>query len=378
VNNSSNNSSHPHDDREIERLLRAVEADSIVEGEAVAAMRLDRAALRSALKVDLASPLPTHRAAQFSQAVRDEIDRGLLADLTRGAPLQDHLPVSMVKPVRRSSREAWASGAGSWRVSRALAIAATLSLVAGVAWLAMLRPSSPGGTLASSTTKQPGGPRELPSWATLPPFTPNTNLPAIATGQSPTNTPGADAALEPTFTRDAATALAWAKRGVLAVRITTDSPRRDRERLDTFAQVSSSAARWTLSTSTPSGIAAVPVRPWPINTGLADSRDSGFAANAQPETAALASFGLSLRPTTEALESARADLEGSLAGTVVFERVDALAAFAERPQPEPAPDSAADVLWWRKPVSQWSPRLRVPVLVEFGVPDRGPAFNPAK
>jgi hypothetical protein len=378
VNTNGNIPPHPRDDLEIERLLRAVESDGSVEVEAVAAMGRDRAALRSALRVDLASPLPAHRAAQFSQAVRDEIDRGLLADLSRGVPLQDHLPVSMAKPTRRTSREAWASGAGSWRVSRALAVAATLSLVAVVAWLAMLRPSSPGGTLASSTPNGPGGPRELPSWATLPPLMPNTNLPAIASGQGPTSTPGADAALEPTFTRDAATALAWAKRGVLAVRITTDSPRRDRERLDTFAQISSSAARWTLSTSTPSGIVAVPVRPWPINTGLADSRDSGFAANAQPETAALASFGLSLRPTTDALESARADLEGSLAGTVIFERVDALAAFAERPQPEPAPDSAADVLWWRKPVSQWSPRLRVPVLVEFGVPDRGPAVQPGK
>jgi len=380
VNTSGNNSSRQHSDQEIERWLRAVELETAQvgtgESDSVGSMRRDRAALQSALRADLEIPMPARRAAQFSQIVRDEIDRGLLADLSTGAPLQDHLPVSMVKPARRHSREMWASRSDSWRSTRLMAIAATLALVGGVAWLAMQRPTSPTGTLASGANK---GPRELPSWATLPVRPTNQNDQVISKGPGPLVLPSdAVPALEPTYTRDAATALAWAKRGVLAVRITTDSPLRDRERLDSFAQHASRTARWTLSTSAPSGIAAVPTRPWPINTGLADSGEVGFAANKHPDTATLASFGLTLRPTTDAIEAARTDLEQSLAGVVIFERVDALASFAERPQTEPTPDSALDILWWKKPASQWSPRLRVPVLVEFGTPDRAPAAKPSK
>lgn len=392
----SNNFAQPGDDQQIARLLHAIESgqagagqagqsDEFVSGTAsgsgdgIQAMRQDRAALRSALKADLETPLPAQRQAQFAQLVRDEIDRGLLADLSTGAPLQNHLPISLVKPVRRTSHHAWSSPVDSKRLTRFFAVAATLSLFAGVAWLAMQRPAPSRGPLVSGSS---GGPRELPSWATLPAHPARAIDPATPALAARFDEPSdSTSMLEPTFTRDSATALAWAKRGVLAVRITTDSPRRDRERLDNFAQASSRTDRWSLSTSPPPSIGAIPARPWPIETGMAGISESGFTANARPDSATLAAFGLMLRPTTDAIESARAALEDSLAGTVIFERVDTLAAFAERPQPEPAPDSAIDILWWTKPASEWSPRIRVPVLVEFGTPERKsavPGSAPAK
>lgn len=388
MKSDGHNLPHPHTDQVIDALLRATESNEPIDQlgevaggtggvrrETVAAMRRDRAALRAALAADLGKALPAHRVRQFTQVVRDELDRELLADLSKGVPVSDRLPISKFAPVRAGRL----SSSGSWRVSRVMAMAATLALVGGVAWLAMQRPSTPGKTLGSSAS---AGPRELPEWAVLPPARPDAVLPPIASGLERTSTvQGTDAALEPMFTRDAATALAWAKRGVLAVRITTDSPRRDRERLDNLARASTRTDRWSLSTSAPPGIEAIPARPWPIETGMAGASEGGFVPSVRPESATLAAFGLMLRPTTEAIESARDALEESLAGAVIFERVDTLAAFAERPQPEPAPDSAMDILWWTKPASQWSPRVRVPVLVEFGTPEPGaaaPRSAPAK
>ncbi len=333
-------------------------------------MRLDRAALRAALKADLAVSVPAARAAQFSQAVRDEIDRGLLADLSKGALVEDHLPVSKVAPIRRSSHHGWVPRQNSWRLTRVTALAATFALVGGVAWLAMQGPVKPSGSLARGTNATP---QELPSWAVLPPRTAQADERKREMPGAVAEAGRADGATEPLVTRDAAKALAWAKRGVLAVRITTNSPRRDRERLDALTQAATRASRWTLSTSAPSGFAAIPARPWPIDVTLADGNDSWPASAKHPDTATLANFGLTIRPTTDAVDAARNTLERSLAGIVVFERVDALAPFAERPQAEPTPDSAMDVLWWKKPASQWSPRLRIPVVLEFGTSPSAPA-----
>lgn len=363
MSTSGNTPSHTPDDHEIARLLHAVEAESAIGAQAgnanVHAMRRDRLALRSALKADLSSPLPSSRAEEFSQAVRDEIDRSLLNDLSTGVAVHDHLPVSMVKPVRRAS---WASGHDAWRPTRIFAIAATLALVGGVSWLAMQRPPA-----FRSPAVTGNSPRELPSWAILPPRSADTPTESVAPSPDAVETP-ALARAEPMVTRDPSVALAWAKRGVLAVRIVTDSPRRDRERLDLLAHASGRAAPWALSASVPPGFTTVPTHPWPINTALADSSEGALFTQKRPDTATLAAFGLTLRPTSAAIDAARSEIEASLVGTVSFERVEGLAPFAEGPQSEPAPDSAADVIWWKKPVGQWSPRLRVPVLVEFGTP----------
>lgn len=350
-------------------MLRAIEAEKAPGSPAVEQMRRDRVALRAALAADLASPIPARRANQFAQAVRDEIDRGLLADLSTGTPLEYHPPMPSMLASRNRPRGPGFTRADSWRTARVMALAATVALVGGVAWLAMVRPGTSGGTLASGTTQSP---RELPGWAILPdklPELPTTTNADVALANTPTL--AADAAAEPSVTRDPATALAWAKRGVLAIRIVTDSPKRDRERLLAISQRQPRAARWALSATAPAGLAVIPTHPWPIDTRLADSNYA--SAPKQPETASIAAFGLTVRPTVEVLDAACNDLERIIAGAVVFERVDGLAEFTEGPQAEPTPDTAMDIIWWKKPASQWSPRLRVPVLVEFGRPEREPS-----
>lgn len=358
MNTSRGNPAQQPSSEEVARLLEAIEVEREGGGAEVEAMRADRAALLAGLRGDFTVPLPAHRAAQFAQVVRDEIDRSLLSDLSAGAPLVYQPPDLLPR-------------SGAWKITRIAAIAATVALVGGIAWLALLRPGAQRQTIASGTNSPGPLPRELPSWAILPEQVPEAHAPKIATepprvARSNPNTPQ-----EISSTRDAGIALAWAKRGILAVRITTDSPGRDLERLETFAQRHSREARWLLSTSAPAGLASIPAHPWPIDMRLADSRDSSMPA--RPEIATIAGFGLTVRPTTDALEAVRDDLERTLAGAVVFERVDGLAAFAHGPVAEPAPESAMDVLWWKKPASQWSPRLRLPVLLEFGTPAREPA-----
>lgn len=349
---------------EIARFLRAVESEREGGGAEVDAMRRDREALRNALQQDFAAPLPARRAAQMAQVVRDEIDRALLSDLSAGAPLAYQPPDLLQRTPRFSS----------WNAARVGALAATIALVGGIAWLAFQRPSQPRRVLASAQNSPGTSQRELPSWAILPEQTPATRAPQIATAPqgAARNTPG-DEVHEPQSSRDASIALAWAKRGVLAIRITTDSPGRDIERLGTFAQRRSREANWLLSTSAPSGLASIPPHPWPIDMRLADSRESSGSASRTPETATVAGFGVTVRPTADALESLRDELERTLAGAVVFERVEGLAPHAEGPVAEPAPESAMDVIWWKKPAAQWSPRLRLPVLLEFGTPMREPA-----
>ncbi|MBX3387872.1 MAG: hypothetical protein KF691_00305 [Phycisphaeraceae bacterium] len=362
MSTNHDNPARQYSSEEVARMLRAIEVESEAVGAEVEAMRRDREELRAALRQDFATPLPARRAAQLSQIVRDEIDRSLLSDLSAGAPLVYHPPDLL----RRSPRF------GSWRFTRIAAVAATVALVGGIAWLALQRPAVPRQTIVSGTNASGSSPRELPSWAILPERAPNaeTPKPALEPRRVARANPE-ETTQESHSTRDPAIALAWAKRGVLAIRITTDSPGRDLERLEIFAQRHSRDSHWLLSTSAPSGLASIPAHPWPIDMRLADSRDSAMAV--RPESATIAGFGLTVRPTTDSLESVRDDLERTLAGAVVFERVDALAAFAQGPIAEPAPESAADVIWWKKPASQWSPRLRLPVLLEFGTPVRDQA-----
>lgn len=368
----NSNARFPIDDREMEARLRAIEHERSSADHAIEAMRRDRAALRAALATDLVQPIPARRVAEFSNAVRDEIDRRLLADLSRGAAI-DYQPSIPISTASRSGSHI----PGAWWAGKAkplVALAATIAIVGGVAWLAMFRPGSGGTSIGQVASGAEKATRTLPSWAILPERAPGAaqgpDIASVPFRASPTES---DVAIEPMTTRDAATALAWARKGVLAVRITTDSPRRDRERLDTFAQRDLRESRWALSASAPSGASVIPSNPWPIDTRLADSNDSSVLPATPPSTASLAMFGLTVRPTVEAIDAARSELEQVLAGAVVFERVEGLAEFLEAPQSEPAPDSAMDVIWWKKPASQWSPRLRVPVLLEFGTPVRTPA-----
>lgn len=340
---------------EHERLLDVVERAEAASDPRLRRLQLDRAALRAALVADLAGKIPDRHAARLSIAVAEELERGTLAALTRGRDLSDHPPVW--NPTLRAHRNRF-SLAGL-RSSRFAAGAAMLALGAGLLVFALQRPMTRQSRLAD------GGPRELPAWAILPPprehvVTPEPTF--IATIPTPASV------VEVRATRDENLALTWAKRGMLAVRIVTDSPTRDRERVEKLIASGESRENWSLAAAAPSAIAAMSENPWPIDSTLADADAGGFSTTSHPAHATVAKVGLLIRPTAATLAAARDGIERSLVGEVVFERIEAGDDYGGWHEREAQPGSASDIIWWRKPATEWSPRLRVPVLLEFGTP----------
>ncbi|MFO0859856.1 MAG: hypothetical protein U0570_04805 [Phycisphaerales bacterium] len=335
---------------EIEQTLRAIESVGDVTP-AFEAMRRDREQLRLALKADMASPLSSPIRQKLEQAVRDEIDLRLIARLSDGRPLPTPAPVWSLN-VRNTRRLPW---------GRFAAIAATVAVIGSVAWLAMQRPAS--------VRKSPvamGAPRELPSWAVLPPQVdaPSANAGIARVEPQESLKP----ASEPLQTADVKLAMAWARKGMLVVRVTTDSPGRDQERIGSLAQSDRRTSAWSISSQLPAGLASIPSKPWPIDATLAGGDSLGVASRQHPPTATVGAFELALRPTAESLESLRQYIQENLAGSVTFERVDALGELGQQRETASDPTSAADVTWWKKPVGQWSPRVRVPLVLEFGEP----------
>ncbi len=352
----------PDHERRLDEVERAdARADA---GSAAGAMRRDRDALSSALHRDLSRQLTPTLAARFDQAVRDEIDRSLLVNLANGHMIEDHLPVSKVIP--RRDGVLTRIFAGTPRFSRLLAAAACLALVAGVTWLAVRPRATPISTQAAANSDQ----RALPSWAVLPDVQPKQQAiprPIETLARAP-----ADPVQIPTEvreTRDVGLAITWARRGVLVLRATTAAPRRDHERLDHLAARDSYKSQWDLLASFPAGFAMIPSRPWPIDVNLADADERTVKPGPTPATATIAGYNVSLWPTADALEAARDELERNSGVVVMFERVDALAAFATRDSDHGA-RSASDITWWKKPANEWSPRIRVPLLLEFGIPPK--------
>lgn len=324
------------------------------------AMREQRAALRAALKADFARPLSSTLTARFEQSVRDELDCSLLANLATGRPLEDHLPVSTVVPVRpgmfAGARRVWEE----LRFSRSLAAAAMLVIAAGASWLAM-RPATQSSSPSPLATKSS---TELPQWAVLP-NQPKAVQQDLAKPSAAAEKYEAIAVADVRETRDINTALEWTRQGVLAIRIVSDSPRRDRERLSGI--VSDARKRsWQLSASTPVGFDVIPSRPWPIDQTLVDADGRSAQTSTTPLTATVAGFDGTLRPDAEALQSLRDELERNLSCTVIFERVDNLRSYANARETKNVPTTAADVVWWTKPASEWNHRVHVPVVLEFG------------
>lgn len=324
------------------------------------AMREQRAALRAALKADFARPLSSTLTARFEQSVRDELDCSLLANLATGRPLEDHLPVSTVVPVRpgmfAGARRVWEE----LRFSRSLAAAAMLVIAAGASWLAM-RPATQSSSPSPLATKSS---TELPQWAVLP-NQPKAVQQDLAKPSAAAEKYEAIAVADVRETRDINTALEWTRQGVLAIRIVSDSPRRDHERLS--GMVSDARKRsWQLSASTPAGFDVIPSRPWPIDQTLVDADGRSAHTTATPSTATIAGFDGTLRPDVEALQSLRDELERNLSCTVIFERVDDLVPYANARETKNVPTTAADVVWWTKPASEWNHRVHVPVVLEFG------------
>ena len=332
---------NPADD---ESLLDAIESDGLLaESSQIRAMRQDRAALRGALKADFARPLPPRVASRLSQALADEFDREALAQLANGRPI----------PIARADLGRSMPTTRAWR--RAVPIAACLALLAGVTWIAF-RPS-PGGRTGGIAS--PSGPSTTPSWAILPdPKPAEVQVTPPRVQEAPVQLA---ASPESTQTRDAATAVIWAQRGVLAVRLVTDSPTRDQERLSALTATRRSS--WRLMPGAPASIAAVAANPWPIDRTFAS--ESPGPTKPTPSTATLQEATLSVAPTAAAFQSFRDDIEKETSATVVFERVEKLSSFAREADPG-APATASDVVWWTKPASEWTPRIKLPLLLEYG------------
>lgn len=330
----------------------------------LAALQRDRAALRDALAVDQAQPLTNAQsvalraavAAAMQDTLRGELDVGALAALGDGAAL----PPDPARRVVHAARPSVLATVGPWLFSRSsLVAAAAVAIVAGAFYLASMSPGArvPASSPLAKSPRDPG----LPSWAVLPdrPATPVRVVPA----------PAASVDQEPaklavvTKTTDAALALTWLREGRLAIRLTTDAPRRDSAKLATMLAEANPASVWSLG-ATDGRDAAVPAKPWPIDTRMADA--DGRATMPRRENARLGAFNLAVRPTADALAVAKESLERATRGGVVFERVDALA--SDGLHLEDAAPSAARLLWWTKSAEHWSRRVRVPMVVEFGSP----------
>lgn len=289
---------------------------------------------------------------------RGEVDLGALAALGDGVAL----PPDPARRVVHRARPGVLATIGPWMLSRrTLAGAAAIALLGGVFYLASMSPGTRGPAV-DAIAQSPRG-SGLPSWAVLPdrPVATPRATPVHEVAAAPTPVRVAAA----TETRDAAVAMTWLREGRLAIRLTTDAPRRDSAKLAGMLAEAKAASVWALAAAD-GREAAVPTRPWPIDTRMADADGRGVMP--ARENARLGAFELAVRPTTEALAAAHDSLERATRGGVVFERVDGLS--AEGVQMEAPTPSAAGVLWWTKPAEQWSRRVRVPMVVEFGTPSK--------
>lgn len=346
--------------------LDAVESSRAALG-SLGAMQRDRAALRAALAAELHRPLSAAQAAVVRSAIdaamreasdRGELDRGVLAALGDGV----ELPPDPSRRVVHRARPGVLATIGPWVFSRrALAGAAAVALLSGVFYLASMSPGTRGPAVESiAPSARSSG---VPSWAVLPdrPVAPPRAKPVTEIAASPAPVRVADVR----ETRDAALAMRWLREGRLAIRLTTDAPRRDGEKLDAMVAEAKAASVWALAPAD-GREAVVPARPWPIDTRMADADGRGVMPARQ--NARVGAFDLAVRPTAEALVSAQESLERATRGGVVFERVDGLG--AEGVRLEALTPSAAGVLWWTKPAEQWTRRVRVPLVVEFGTPSK--------
>lgn len=292
----------------------------------------------------------------MQEAGRGELDMGVLAALSDG----ESLPADPSRRIVRPSRAGVLATIGPWLVSRSsLAAAAAVAIVAGSFYLASMSPNKR--VLPERTTAQSARDANLPSWAVLPERAAVPPRAAEASQAAAAPMPEAIAAI--TSTTDAELAVAWLREGRLAVRLTTDAPRRDGAKLTGMLAQANPASAWSLRT-TDGRDSEVPSKPWPIDTRMADA--DGRSSLTRRESARLGAFTLAVRPTAESLVIAKESLERATRGGVVFERIDSLA--SEGLHFEDAPPSAAGLLWWTKPAEHWARRVRVPLVVEFGAP----------
>jgi hypothetical protein len=136
-------------------------------------MRADRAALRSLTAVSA----PASLMASVEAALQPVLERQMLLGLREGQPIEDHPPISIVRPMRRSIAQTFFAD----RMGRRLAMAAGLLLIVG-------------GTAYLGTTYLSGktAPRPINTLAVTKPRTdsapPSASTPAALTDAAPAKT----------------------------------------------------------------------------------------------------------------------------------------------------------------------------------------------
>lgn len=342
-----------------ERAAReALRADPRAEA-LVASMRRDRDLLRA---LGDEPPPPG-----MSERVQAALEREALVGLSSGPPLSDSPPVWNIPKVRRSGRRFWLSPAGA-----GLSMAAVLALAGGVTLL-MLRPPAPKPIeLASNDNgaieQVPEIDRpELTAIAADSPEHPNPieESPAFASvgARAPSDFPSVEF-------DDAERAAALLREGRLLVRVRAPEADAVLEHLDALASRSvPRSPAWRLAPA-PEGEALASIRehvappidasraldPWMIagDDDIAFTRVESLAAPVDPLAGA---YLADTRVSAPALASLTAALSDHGGARVTFEELNA-------PMPIPDVITTEALLWWSRPVRDWTPRANVPIVVE--------------
>lgn len=359
-------------------------------GDRVRQMQANRRALRS---------MPLERAPhelmdRVVQALEREQVLGSWQD-NRIDPDHPSAPATIVEELAPISIEEYRSTTPpAWIPRLAMAAGVALLLAGGAYWAVLLtaptgpRPSDTSGSLASADASP-----QAPALATNETFGTLQTGPAASdmTGTAGVMSDGtalATAAPAPSATSTTSTTVATASEGLdlaaqgrLILRVLASPATR-------LASVGSSNANaWSLSREVPAHVALAVLasrtitEPDPSLEGPAMPATLAASAEARrlitplvgpaaafstlatmtTQRAELASIAstliLDVAPTEEALEEARAGLSRALGAEVVLERAPLAISV-------PASTDPARVLWWTKPPATWTPKLRIPVIVE--------------
>lgn len=336
--------------------------------ERMAQMQADRATLRS-LPILKAPP-------QLLERTLAALERDSLIGIAAGTPIDDHPPISMAE---YKARHGGKSLRRAWPMRLAMAAGFTL-LVGGAGFLAVQTFAPRSGSRTGPIAMHPGGTEagaELFDAAEAP----NAKVSSLSTPtDAPTPTLAADTASEAApLPIDAVRAAALAREGRLLLRV---GP----ARTDAVERLAAKDRSWRITRSVPPPMQEAVARAASDRsrlspTVMADAR-GGETARAQRQARAveglapligpgaahsfMAAPSASLVPaayicetdtSAAALDAVKAALESRLKAEVSFEELsEAL--------PPPAPETAADVLWWTRAPAKWSAKSAVPVLID--------------
>lgn len=365
-------------------------------------MRADLAAVRALPEVSAPPGLMN----AVEAALQPMLERQMLLGLQNGTPVEAHLPVSVVQPVRRSPLRALFAERAGRRMAMA---AAVLLMVGGASYFAadyLSDSASPKNIAYTPPEKPEPAPQALalksesPSTpepirsarAAAPPAPPEATVTevepappemAIASAPAPEESsapeifgppaPGEPVALSAEY------AAALAREGRLVIRLTTADPgiMAHPERLTERIRRAASPA-WRIGGEVPPAAlaqlsaprwheapAAPPITEAPVYAGSTAVPDlaPGMYGPPRPTASELpppgpAAFMVQTRSDGAALETLRAMLGGSH-GEVVFEELDQPLPLDAAPSLNPTA-----VFWWSQPPAGWTWWAQVPVVVE--------------